>query len=131
RLAPVLLPEGSRSPYAPLLGLAGALFLGGLLASGFGGAAERVRDAIRVPGFGLVDGAAGAALSAAIALGIAWIAVAAAVQLPGGHDLRRDVCRTEILQRLNELLPPSAPILHGLVPFDLLPVVRGPPPELA
>src|SRR5207244_3139157 len=77
RLAPVVLPEGSRAPYAPLLGLAGALLLGGFLASGFGGAAERVRAAIRVPGFGLVDGVAGAALSAAIALGIARIGGAA------------------------------------------------------
>jgi len=131
RLAPVVLPEGSRSPYAPLLGLAGALLLGGFLASGFGGAAERVRAAIRVPGFGLVDGVAGAALSAAIALGIAWIAGAAAVQLPGGHDLRREVRRSEILQRLNELLPPSGPILHALARFDPLPEISGPPPDVA
>ena len=34
RLAPLLLSEGSRSPYAPLLGLAGALLLGGFLATG-------------------------------------------------------------------------------------------------
>src|SRR3954463_13913945 len=50
RLAPLLLPEGSRSPYAPLLGLAGALLLGGLLAGGFGGFAERLRGAIPPPG---------------------------------------------------------------------------------
>ncbi|HEY3021028.1 MAG TPA: CvpA family protein, partial [Solirubrobacteraceae bacterium] len=130
RLAPVLLSEGSRSPYAPLLGLAGALFLGGLLASGFGGAAERVRGAIRVPGFRLVDGLAGAALSAAIALGIAWIAGAAAVQLPGQRDLRRDVRRSAILQRLNEVLPPSGPILHALARFDPLPQIGGPMPNV-
>jgi S1-C subfamily serine protease len=130
RLAPVFLPEGSRSPYAPLLGLAGALFLGGLLASGFGGAAERMRAAIRVPGFGLVDGLAGAALSAAIALGIAWIAGAAAVQLPGQRDLRRDVRRSAILQRLNEVLPPSGSILHALARFDPLPQIRGPMPDV-
>ncbi len=33
RIGPGLLPEGARSPYAPLFGLAGALLLGGLLAS--------------------------------------------------------------------------------------------------
>src|SRR3954463_1669987 len=60
RLAPLFLPEGSRSPYAPLLGLAGALVVGGLLAGGFGGFAERVRAMIRVPGFSVLDGGLGA-----------------------------------------------------------------------
>src|SRR6185312_9776033 len=97
RLGPVLLPEGARSPYAPLFGLAGALLGGALLASGFGGLAQRLRDMIRLPGFGALDATLGAALSAAVALGIAWIAGAAAVQLPGHRDLRRDVRRSEIL----------------------------------
>ena len=34
RLAPLLLSDGSASPYAPLFGLVGALLLGGLVASG-------------------------------------------------------------------------------------------------
>jgi S1-C subfamily serine protease len=126
RLAPVLLPEGARSPYAPLFGLLGALLVGGLLASGFGGFAERLRDAIRLPGFAAVDGLAGAALSAAVALGIAWIAGAAAVQIPGQRDLREDVRRSQILQELNAVLPPSGAILNTLARFDPLPGIRGP-----
>jgi len=126
RLGPVLLPEGARSPYAPLFGLAGALLGGALLASGFGGLAQRLRDMIRLPGFGALDATLGAALSAAVALGIAWIAGAAAVQLPGHRDLRRDVRRSEILNRLNETLPPSGPILNALARFDPLPQISGP-----
>ena len=131
RLAPIFLPEGSRSPYAPLLGLAGALLLGGLLAGGFGDVAERARAMIRLPGFGALDGALGAVLSAAVALGIAWIAGAAVVQLPGQRDLRRDVRRSAILQRLNEILPPSGTILHALARFDPLPTISGPSPDVA
>src|SRR3954451_23851703 len=51
RLAPLLLPEGARSPYAPLFGLMGAVLVGALLASGFGGLAHRLRSAIRMGGF--------------------------------------------------------------------------------
>jgi hypothetical protein len=131
RLAPIFLPEGSRSPYAPLLGLAGALLLGGLLAGGFGDVAERARAMIRLPGFGALDGALGAVLSAAVALGIAWIAGAAVVQLPGQRDLRRDIRRSAILQRLNEILPPSGTILNALARIDPLPTISGPSPDVA
>jgi S1-C subfamily serine protease len=126
RLAPVLLPEGSRSPYAPLLGLMGALLAGSLLATGLGEVGQRLRAAIRVPGFDALDGLLGAALSAAVALGIAWIAGAAALHLPGERDLRREVQRSEILSRLNEALPPSGPILNALARLDPLPEISGP-----
>jgi S1-C subfamily serine protease len=126
RLGPVVLPDGARSPYAPLFGLMGALLGGALLASGFGGVAQRMRGAIRLTGFGAVDAALGAVLSAAVALGIAWIAGAAAVQIPGQHELRRQVRRSAILQHLNETLPPSGAILNALNRFDPLPAIRGP-----
>jgi S1-C subfamily serine protease len=126
RLGPILLPEGAHSPYAPLFGLMGALLGGAILATGLGGLGQALRMAIRLPGFGIVDAALGALLSAAVALGIAWIAGAAAVQIPGQRDLRRDVRRSVILQRLNELLPPSGPILNALGRFDPLPAIRGP-----
>src|SRR4051794_32974300 len=126
RLGPVLLPEGAHSPYAPLFGLMGALLAGSLLATGLGGLGEALRGTIRVPGFGGLDGALGAALSAAVGLGIAWIAGAAALQLPGQQDLRRDVQRSVILRRLNDVLPPSGPILHALGRLDPLPAINGP-----
>ena len=49
RLAPLVLSQGSRSPYAPLLGLAGALVLGGILASSLEGVGRRVRATLPIP----------------------------------------------------------------------------------
>lgn len=126
RLGPALLSQGSRSPYAPLFGLTGALLAGGILASGLEGVGARVRRAIRLPGFGVLDGLLGAVLTAAVALGIVWIAGAVALQVPGVSEVPRAVRASVILRRLNELLPPSGPILHALARLDPLPSVRGP-----
>src|SRR4051812_11911092 len=73
RLAPLLLPRGSSSPYAPAFGLFGALIFGAAFARGFEGVAMRIRGAMVLPGLGTLDGALGALLGAALALGIAWI----------------------------------------------------------
>jgi len=126
RLAPLILPAGSRSQYAPLFGLLGALLAGAVLASGFEGIGARVRMFLRLPGLRTVDGLLGAALTASVALGIAWIVGAIALQSAGSPVLRRDIQRSAILQGLNELLPPSGPILHALARIDPLPSVRGP-----
>jgi S1-C subfamily serine protease len=126
RLGPLLLPEGSHSPYAPLFGLIGALLAGSLLATGLGEVGAALRRAVRVPGFSGLDGTLGAVLSGAVALGIAWIAGAAALQLPGQENLRRDVQRSAILRRLNEVLPPSGAILNALGRLDPLPSITGP-----
>src|SRR5262249_5272048 len=83
RVGPLLLPGGSHSPYAALFALAGALLIGGLLASILETIGMRVRGALRIPGLGLLDGAFGAALTAALALGLAWIAGAVVLQTPG------------------------------------------------
>ena len=126
RLAPLILPGGSRSQYAPLFGLLGALLAGGVLASGFEGIAVRARAALRLPGLRAVDGLLGALLTACVGLGIAWIIGAIAAQSTNSQNLRTDIQRSTILRGLNELLPPSGPILHALSRFDPLPSVRGP-----
>jgi S1-C subfamily serine protease len=126
RLAPLVLPGGSHSQYAPLFGLLGALLAGAVLASGFEGVGARVRMFLRLPGLRTVDGLLGAALTASVALGIAWIVGAIALQSSGSDVLRRDIQRSAILAELNELLPPSGPILHALAAIDPLPSVRGP-----
>ncbi|MBX5470739.1 MAG: CvpA family protein, partial [Thermoleophilaceae bacterium] len=82
RLGPLLLSEGSRSPYAPLVTLVAALLVGGLLAT----ALETVGLAVRArlgSALGALDGVGGALLVAAVGLGIAWIAGAVALQTPG------------------------------------------------
>jgi S1-C subfamily serine protease len=126
RLAPLVLPGGSHSQYAPLFGLVGALLAGAVLASGFEGVGARARGILRIPGLRIVDGLLGAALTASVALGIAWIVGAIAFQSTNSLVLKRDIQSSAILKGLNELLPPSGPILHALARIDPLPSVRGP-----
>lgn len=126
RLAPLILSQGSRSPYAPLLGLLGALLAGGALASGFEGLGARVRSAVRLPGLRTLDGLMGAVLTACVGLGVAWIVGAVALQSSGSAPIRQDIQRSAILTELDQLLPPSGPILNALARFDPLPSVRGP-----
>jgi S1-C subfamily serine protease len=130
RLGPLLLPSGSHSQYAPLFGLIGALLAGGMLASGLEGVGLHARSALRIPGLRTVDGLLGAALTACVGLGIAWIVGAVALESTGSAPLRRDIQRSAILKELNQLLPPSGPILHALARFDPLPTVRGPAAEV-
>jgi len=129
RLAPQLLEEGSRSPYAPLVALVGALLLGGLLAVVLElvglGLRDRLPDAL-----GFLDGLGGAALVACLGLGIAWLAGAVALQTPGARELRRPIQRSAILQQLNQTLPPSGGVLKALARFDPFPEIRGPSPDV-
>jgi len=131
RLGPMLLEEGARSPYAPLFALAGALLGGGLLAMGLETVGRRVRGALRIPGFGIVDGVLGALLTAALGLGLAWIFGAVALQTPGARELRGTIQRSAILTRLNDALPPSGPLLNALARFDPFPRIAGPRADVA
>ncbi len=131
RVGPLLLPSGSRSPYAPVFGLLGALLAGGVLATGFEGVAMHVRAALRIPGLRTVDGLLGAALTACVGLGVAWIIGAIALQASGSARLRKDIQNSAILRELNVLLPPSGPFLHALARLDPLPSVRGPAADVA
>lgn len=126
RLGPHLLTDGSASPYAPLFGLLGAVTAGAILAMGFEGVGIALRRQMRAPGLGAIDGLLGAALTACVALGLAWILGAVALQTPGAIDLRKKIQRSAILQRLNSALPPSGPILQALARVDPSPRVDGP-----
>lgn len=132
RLGPELLSGGSESPYAPLTALVGALLVGGLLAVAMEGVAQVARARlIRARPFAVVDGAGGAALLAALALFLAWVFGVVALHTPGARALRPDIQRSVILQRLNELLPPSGPILNVLNRIDPTPTVEGPEARVA
>jgi S1-C subfamily serine protease len=131
RLGPLLLPRGSASPYAPAFGLIGAVLAGAILATGLEGVGFRLRRSLVLPGTGLLDGLLGAVLGAAIGLGIVWIAAAVAAQTPQAGQLRADIQRSAILRELNQLLPPSGPILNALSRLDPLPQVAGPSPDVA
>jgi S1-C subfamily serine protease len=127
RVGPLLLPDGSESPYAPIFGLIGAVLAGSLLAGGFEGVGMLMRQRLAIPGFGALDAGLGALLSVLIALGMSWLAGAILLQAPqASSDLRRHVQRSAILRGLNDVLPPSGIILHALARFDPFPSVDGP-----
>jgi hypothetical protein len=135
RLGPLLLEEGSRSPYAALSALMGALLVGGLLASGFELLGFHLRGRLGER-LGLLDGAGGAVLVAGLGLFLAWIVGAVALQVPGGRGLRDPIQKSVILRQLNATLPPSGPLLNALARFDPFPRINGPsvdvrPPDSA
>jgi Trypsin-like peptidase domain len=129
RIGPLLLEEGSSSPYAPLAALIGALTFGGILAAGLELLGFRLRHRLGSR-LGILDGVGGAALIGALALGLAWIGGAVALHTPGASELREPIQRSAILKELNERLPPSGPILQALARFDPFPQVAGPAPDV-
>ena len=128
RLAPLVLSEGAESPYAPLLAALGALLAGALVAvtlesMALGLRARLIRNRHHLH---LADGAGGAALVACVALGIVWVFGAVALHAPGTANLRGDVQRSLIMRSLNELMPPSGPVLNALDRVDPAPSIIGP-----
>jgi hypothetical protein len=130
RLGQAVVSAGSQSPYAPLFGLVGAVVGGMLLASLLEALGYGLRRRLAVPGLGIVDGVAGAALSGAVALGLFWLAGAVALQAPPARGLRDDIQRSAVLRALNDVLPPSGPILNALARFDPFPRIDGPPVDV-
>jgi S1-C subfamily serine protease len=130
RLGPELLSEGARSPYAPVFALGGAVLVGGLLALGLETVGRALRSSLRLPGLGVVDGLLGAVLSGCVALGMAWVFGAVALQTPGARSLRDDIQKSEILSRLYRELPP-ADVLNLLARFDPFPQLTGPAPDVS
>lgn len=132
RGGPLLLSEGSSSPYAPLFAAIGALVVGALAAVTVESLALGLRARlIRGRALRLADGAGGAALIAAVALGLIWVFGAVALHAPGTAQLRGDVQRSLILRRLNDLLPPSGPVLNALNRVDPAPSINGPTTPLS
>jgi len=125
RLGPLMLEEGSRSPYAPLMALLAALLVGALFASGFELLGFHLRHRLGER-LGLLDGLGGALLVGCLGLFAAWVGGAVALHTPGARELREPIQRSAILARLNEALPPSGPLLQALARFDPFPRIDGP-----
>jgi len=129
RLAPSLLAGGAESPYAPavaagggiLLGLFGAIALSGIGRNLSARLAER--DATR-----RADSVGGAALFGALAMTVAWVFGAVALNVPGqnAREVREAVQRSAILVALNDVAPPSGGFLNALRRIDPSRSVRGP-----
>jgi S1-C subfamily serine protease len=132
RLGPLVLSHGARSPYAPLCAALGALLAGALVAVAVESLALGLRArVIRRPALHLADGAGGAALIAAVALGLSWVFGSVALHAPGTARLRADVQESVILRSLNEVLPPSGPVLNALDRVDPAPSITGPAAPVA
>ncbi len=127
RIAPLVLSQGAESPYAPLCAALGALLIGALAAVAVESFALGLRaKVIRRRVLHKVDGVGGAALIAAVALGLAWVFGAVALHAPATEKLRADVQDSLILRSLNEVMPPSGPVLNALDRVDPAPAVAGP-----
>jgi S1-C subfamily serine protease len=130
RLAPHLLSEGSRSPYTPLAGLAGAA-LGAIVLESLGTiAGSALRRSLRIQALRTVDTAGGVVLGALAGFAVVWVVGAVALHLPGQTELRQGAQRSLVLQRLNELLPPTR-MLRALARVDPLPAFAGPSAPVA
>src|ERR687898_758395 len=85
RLGPLVLEDGSQSPYAPLFALMGAVIVGGLLASGLEVLGFHLRHRLGER-LGLVDGLGGSALVACLGLFLVWVGGSVALQAPARFD---------------------------------------------
>jgi S1-C subfamily serine protease len=136
RLGPALLPEGSHSPYAPATALAGALLVGGIVAVSMEGVAVAARRRLlgpagRHPGVAIAESTGGAVLLVALALGIAWLFGAVALNAPGTKSLREAVQQSAILRALNDAFPPSSGLIKALNRIDPRVAIQGPSPDVA
>jgi S1-C subfamily serine protease len=136
RLGPALLPEGSHSPYAPATALAGALLIGGLVAVSMEGVAFAARRRLlgtagRHPTVAIAESSGGAVLLVALALALAWLFGAVALNAPGAKDLRKAVQQSAILRALNDAFPPSSALINALNRIDPRISITGPSPDVA
>jgi hypothetical protein len=133
RIAPELVAGGSESQYAPLISVLVGVLFGAFLAVALDGVAQAMRRRLGHGAPGVIDGVGGALLLAALALLLAWGfgAVALHASGAGARDLRETIQRSTILASLNDVLPPSGPLLNLLRRVDPTPAVRGPEADVA
>jgi S1-C subfamily serine protease len=130
RLAPQLLEGGDKSPYTPLAALAGAA-VGAILLETLGTlAGSSLRAKIGKPRLSTFDSAGGLVLGTLAGLAVVWVVGAVALLLPGQTDLRRGAQGSALLQRLNEVVPPTD-LLNALARIDPFPTIAGPAATVA
>jgi uncharacterized membrane protein required for colicin V production len=132
RLAPVILENGSASPYAPMFALLGAVLFGSLALAVSTSIGANLRGvAVRGPFGEVVDGVGGALLMSALALGIVWVLGAVVLYMPGAESMRRDVQRSLLLGGINDVMPPSGPLIQALHRIGPLPAFATSPGGIA
>jgi S1-C subfamily serine protease len=126
RVAPLLLPGGAHSPYTPLVALGGAVLGAAVLEALGSTVGSFFRSGLRFTPLRALDSAGGLVVGAAAGLALVWIFGAAALLLPNQRSLRQSVQRSEVLRRLNDIVPPER-LLNVLARVDPFPSVTGPP----
>jgi uncharacterized membrane protein required for colicin V production len=107
RVAPGLVSAGVRSEYKAVLALGGAIAGALLLRWAAGVVGSFLRGGLRLmPPLRVLDSVGGLAAGALWGLALVWVAGVVALELPRGATVRREVARSQLLQRLNELAPP-------------------------
>jgi S1-C subfamily serine protease len=129
RLAPHLLPDGSQSPYTPLVALLGAAAMAVLLELVGSSVGFAVKRRLRASPLRLLDSLGGLAFGCLFGLVLVWILAAVAQQLPGQLELRRDVQRSAVIRELNDVVPPRR-VLRALARVDPFPSIAGPAPAV-
>ncbi len=130
---PALLAGGSESAYAPVVTVLCGLLGGAILAVLLEGVGFALRERMRAgPALEALDRLGGAALLAALALLVSWAFGAVALHSPSPRvrGVRTAVQDSAILRALNDLMPPSGPLLNVLRRIDPTPSVRGPRPQV-
>lgn len=130
QVAGQLLTRGSDSPYTPLLALAAALVAGGITAEITLAVGYRFRSQFTSLNARRVDGAVGAILLSAFAIGIVWIAAAAITQSRANKNLRQTIRASEVVKQINAVMPPSSGVLDALSHIDPVPQINGPAPNV-
>ena len=126
RLAPLVLSDGSSSQYAPVVAVIAAVVLAVAFEVVGSTVGAMIRGRERAQGLQLLDSLGGLVAGGLIGLGVVWVLGAMALQLPGQTQLRRAVQRSELLQRLNSIVPPRT-LLNTLARIDPFPGLVGPP----
>lgn len=128
RVAPHFLHGGTHSPYTSAAALVGAVVGAALLHGIASVAGSWARGSLSIlPPLRMLDSVGGLLAGAALGLALVWVAGAVLLQVPGQTSLRRDVQRSRILRRLNEVAPPST-VLRALNRVDPFPSIAGPAP---
>ncbi|HEX2129132.1 MAG TPA: MarP family serine protease [Solirubrobacterales bacterium] len=128
RVGPELLSGGEDSRYAALVAVVTGVLVGAFLAVALDGIAAAVHRRSMVAPLRFLDRWGGAALLLALGLLLAWAFGAVALHTTGenGREVREAVQRSAILAALNDVMPPSGPLLNVLRRVDPREFVRGP-----
>jgi hypothetical protein len=129
-IAPGLLPDGIESSYTGVIGIGGALLGAALFCALARFVGSFVRGGLRLlPPLKLVDSIGGAVLGAVFGFTLVWAGGAVAMQVTDQPKVRQEVRHSQVLQRLNAIVPPKrfVDIDSGKRPHK--PVPRKPAPK--